>query len=108
MNSGTSRARPARKSGLICSRSRSRSHSGSLDSTSVAPSLCPSTNLISAAAAVVIGAVACSPGRTSIDSRTMPMRRPPSAPGAPDFCACSAYEGSSEERGTVVNGSRGS
>ena len=31
MNTGTSRASPARKSGFICSRSRSRSHSGSAE-----------------------------------------------------------------------------
>ena len=52
MNTGTSRASAARKSGFICSMSRSRSHSGSVDSTSVAPSLSPRIALISAAAAV--------------------------------------------------------
>ena len=63
---------------------------GRADSTSVAPSLSPSTDLISAAAAVQIATVAFSPGRTSIDSRMMPMRMPLSAPGAPEARACSA------------------
>ena len=40
MNTGTSRASARRKSGSICSRSRSGSQSGSDDSTRVAPSFC--------------------------------------------------------------------
>ena len=43
----------------------------------------PSIDLISCAAAVVIGSAALTPG-FSIDSRTMPMRIPPSAPGDPE------------------------
>ena len=39
MNTGTSRASARRKSTVICSMSGSRRHSGSVDSTSVAPSL---------------------------------------------------------------------
>ena len=47
-------------------------------------------DLISAAAAVQIGTVAFSPGRTSIDSRTMPMRMPFSALALPGARACLA------------------
>ena len=52
MNTGTSRASAARKSVVICSKSGSGVHSGSADSTSVAPSRPASTALISMAAAV--------------------------------------------------------
>ena len=82
MKTGTSLASARRKSGFIASRSRSRSQSGSEDSTKVAPSLSPRIVLISAAAAVQIGTVAFSPGRISIDSRMTPMRMPVSEPRA--------------------------
>ena len=87
MKTGTSRASARRKSGFIASRSRSGSQSGSDDSTRVAPSFRPSTDLISAAAAVAIGAGALASGGVSIDSRMTPMRMPASEPGAPDIIA---------------------
>ena len=83
MNTGTSRASAARKSVFICSMSGSGVHSGSPDSTSVAPSCSPSTVLISFAAASTIGSSVFEPGGSSIDSRMTPSRMPLSAPGAP-------------------------
>jgi hypothetical protein len=62
--------------------------------------------LISAAAAVVIGSADLSPGRTSIDSRTTPMRMPRSDPDGLVWLAYGVAR--TEERGTVVYGSRGS
>ena len=78
-----------RKQTRIFSVSGSGGHTGSADSTSVAPSLPPSTVLISIAAAVVMGSTCFSPG-FSIDSRITPMRRPASAPASPDIMACDA------------------
>ncbi len=52
----------ARNPSVICSMSGSRCHSGSDDSTSVAPSRSPSTVLISCAAAVTIGSSVFEPG----------------------------------------------
>ena len=89
MKTGTSRASARLKSVFIGSMSESSFQSGSEDSTSVAPSLPPRTVLISFAAAVVIGTAAFVPG-FSIDSRTIPIRMPLSAPGAPDAFAWSA------------------
>ena len=83
MKTGTSRANARLKSVFMGSMSGSGVQSGSEDSTSLAPSLPPRTVLISFAAAVVIGSAAFVPG-FSIDSRTMPMRMPFNAPGAPD------------------------
>ena len=89
MNTGTRYANARRKSTFICSMSESGFHSGSDDSTSVAPSLPPSTVLISFATAVVMGSAAFVPG-LSMDSRTTPMRRPLSEPGAPEDFVCTA------------------
>ena len=61
MNNGTSIASARRKSILICSKSGSCRHSGSDDSTSVAPSTSPSIVLISLAAAVTIGSSVLEP-----------------------------------------------
>ena len=84
MKTGTSRASARRKSVFIGSTAGSGRHSGSDDSTSVAPSRSPSTVLISRAAAVTIGSSVFEPGRTSMDSRMTPSRTPSSAPGAPE------------------------
>src|SRR6516225_8659436 len=103
MKTGTNLASARRKSGFIASRPRLGSHSGSEDSTRAAPSLSPRIVLISTAAAVQIGRVAFSPGRTSIDSRITPIRMPTSEPGAPDTVVWLAYGvARTEERGTVV------
>ena len=87
----------------MASTSGSRFHRGSDDSTSVAPSRPPRIVLISLAAAVTIGSSVFEPGGYTIDSRTMPMRMPASAPGVPDVLAWLAYGVlSTDERGTVV------
>ena len=83
MNTGTSRARARRKSVCMVSRSGSGSHRGSVDSTSVAPSLLPRIVLISWAAAVTIGSSALAPRGYTIDSRMIPRRMPLSVPGFP-------------------------
>ena len=62
MNTGTSRAKARRKSVVMRSTSGSGFHRGSEDSTSVAPSRSPSTDLISRAAAVTIGSSVFEPG----------------------------------------------
>ena len=67
--------------------SGSRFHSGSDDSTSVAPSRPLRIVLISLAAAVTIGSSVFEPGARTIDSRTTPMRMPASAPGVPGVFA---------------------
>jgi hypothetical protein len=109
MNTGTSRASARRKSVCIVSISGSLRHRGSDDSTSVAPSRSPRIALISLAAAVTIGPSAFEPGAYTMDSRTIPRRMPTSVPGAPGICAWFAYGVlSTDERGTVVKGSRGS
>ena len=108
MKTGTSRASARRKSVRMTSRSGSGCQSGSPDSTSVAPSRFPRTALISAAAAGGITEEAKASGLVSIDSRTTPMRRPRRVPGSPDPRACTANAGRTEDRGTVVYGSRGS
>ncbi len=103
MTMGTSRARARRKSVVIASTSGSRVHRGSDDSTSVAPNRTPRIDLISPAAAVTIGSSDFEPAGYTMDSRTMPMRRPLSAPGAPDILAWPAYGVlDTDERGTVV------
>ena len=109
MMRGTSLASARRKSVVIASRSGSCVHRGSDDSTSVAPSRSPRIALISRAAAVTIGSSVFEPGGYTMDSRTMPRRTPWSAPGAPGIRAWLAYGVlSTDERGTVVYGSRGS
>ena len=100
---GTSRVSARLKSVVIASTSGSRFHWGSDDSTSVAPNRSPRTDLISRAAAVTIGSSAFDPAAYTMDSRTMPMRTPLSAPGAPDIFAWLAYGVlDTDERGTVV------
>jgi hypothetical protein len=89
MNIGTRRASARRKSGSICSRSGSGAHSGSVDSTRVAPSVFPSTSLISRLAASMIGSTALVPG-SSIDSRTTPMRVPARTPAGASPATCTA------------------
>ena len=87
MMMGTSRVSARLKSVVMASTSGSRGQSGSDDSTSVAPNRPPSIVLISRAAAVTIGSSVFDPGAYTIDSRTMPMRTPSSAPGVPDIVA---------------------
>jgi hypothetical protein len=109
MKRGTSRASARRKSTVMTSRSGSRVQSGSVDSTSVAPSVPPRTDLISRAAAAAIGCSVREPGGWTMDSRITPMRTPARAPGVPAIAAWLAYGVDRiDERGTVVNGSRGS
>ena len=109
MNTGTSLASARRKSVCIASISGSGLHRGSDDSTSVAPSQSPRIVLISLAAAVMIGSSAFDPGAHTMDSRMIPRRMPASAPGVPGICAWLAYGvRNTDERGTVVKGSRGS
>ena len=105
MNTGASRAKAWRKSVPIRSMSGSGVHSGSADSTSVAPSRPASIALISAAAAVTMGSTSFGPG--SMDSRTTPIRRPASDPAVdpavPGALTWDAYGvGSTLLRGTVV------
>ena len=58
---------------------------------------------------MTIGSSAFEPAGYTMDSRTMPMRMPSSAPGAPGILAWLAYGVlNTDERGTVVYGSRGS
>ena len=85
--------------------SGSRGHSGSDDSTSVAPSLPPSTLLISRAAAVTIGSSVLEPGGISIDSRMMPSRMPLSAPARAAFSRV-ARIGAAQHRGARHGGER--
>ena len=109
MRTGTSWASARRKSVVIASTSASRVHNGSDDSTSVAPRCPPSIVLISRAAALTMGSSVLDPRACTIDSRTIPMRTPWSAPGVPADRAWLAYEVPRiEARGTVVYGSRGS
>ena len=79
MKTGTNRARAFLKSIVICSQSASGVHSGSLDSTRVAPSSWLRTCFISALAAAIIGSTALMPG-FSMDSRMTPIRFPWSDP----------------------------
>ena len=103
MKTGTRRASARRKSVVMASRSGSRFHRGSDDSTSVAPSRPPRIVLISLAAAVTIGSSVFEPGGYTMDSRTMPRRMPVSEPGVPGIAAWLAYGVfSTDERGTVV------
>ena len=64
--------------------------------------------MISLAAAVMIGSSAFDPGAHTMDSRMIP-RRMPRARQVPGICAWLAYGvRNTDERGTVVKGSRGS
>ena len=84
MKTGTRRAKALRKSVFMTSKSGSRSHRGSVDSTRVAPSVPPRTDLISWAAALTIGTSAMEPCGYTMDSRMTPMRVPLSVPEAPE------------------------
>ena len=84
IKTGTRRAKALRKSVFMTFMSGSRSHRGSVDSTSVAPNVPPSTDLISWAAALTMGTSAMEPGGYTMDSRITPIRVPFSVPEAPE------------------------